>query len=154
VSYNASVVNFNSATGSLARFENKNILFYFEKRSSLLQRWRCSCKFKNRRIGSSFGRKLWTKLGKTWSNIVLVSLGVFRSGPINSSVNRSLPKQRFIESIREAHNVIKASAKFGCSVCLFFDLQAGTYADQGCQIFLGTAFQKRGKITSIYTNCP
>jgi hypothetical protein len=50
--YNASVVNFYNATGSRARFENKNILFYFEKRSSLLQRWRCSCKFKNRRIGS------------------------------------------------------------------------------------------------------
>jgi hypothetical protein len=33
-SYNASVVNFYYATGSLARFENKNILFYFEKRSS------------------------------------------------------------------------------------------------------------------------
>jgi hypothetical protein len=29
--YNASVVNFYSAMGSLARFENKNILFYFEK---------------------------------------------------------------------------------------------------------------------------
>jgi hypothetical protein len=52
VIYNASVVNFYNATGSLARFENKNILFCFEKRSSLLQRWRCSCKFKNRRIGS------------------------------------------------------------------------------------------------------
>jgi hypothetical protein len=36
----------------LTRSENKNILFYFEKRSSLLQRWRCSCKFKSRRIGS------------------------------------------------------------------------------------------------------
>jgi hypothetical protein len=46
VSYNASVVNFYNATGSLARFENKNISFYFEKRSSLLQRWRCSCKLK------------------------------------------------------------------------------------------------------------
>jgi hypothetical protein len=39
-SYNASVVNFYNATGSLARFENENILFFFEKRSSLLQRWR------------------------------------------------------------------------------------------------------------------
>jgi hypothetical protein len=27
--YNASVVNFYNATGSLARFENKNIIFYF-----------------------------------------------------------------------------------------------------------------------------
>jgi hypothetical protein len=52
--YNASVVNLYNATGSLARFENKNILFYFEKCSSLLQRWRCSCKFKNRKIGSWF----------------------------------------------------------------------------------------------------
>jgi hypothetical protein len=31
--YNASVVNFYNATGSLARFENKNIFFFFEKRS-------------------------------------------------------------------------------------------------------------------------
>jgi hypothetical protein len=46
VIYSASVVNFYNATGSLARFENKNILFSFEKHSSLLQRWRCSCKFK------------------------------------------------------------------------------------------------------------
>jgi hypothetical protein len=45
-SYNSSVVNFYSATGSLARFENKKILFYSEKLSSLLQRWRCICKFK------------------------------------------------------------------------------------------------------------
>jgi hypothetical protein len=29
--YNASVVNFYNDTGSLARFENKNTLFYFEK---------------------------------------------------------------------------------------------------------------------------
>jgi hypothetical protein len=77
--YNASVVNFYNAMGSLARFENKNILFYFEKRSSLLQRWRCSCKFKSRRIGSWFqnmvsqyGLKIWfqnmvSKHGfKTW----------------------------------------------------------------------------------------
>jgi hypothetical protein len=28
-SYNASVVNFYNATGSLPRFENKNIIFYF-----------------------------------------------------------------------------------------------------------------------------
>jgi hypothetical protein len=35
-------------TGSLARFENKNIFFYFEKCSSPLQRWRCSCEFKSR----------------------------------------------------------------------------------------------------------
>jgi hypothetical protein len=52
-SYNASVVNFYNATGSLARFENINILFCFEKRSSLLQRWRCGCKFKSRKIGTA-----------------------------------------------------------------------------------------------------
>jgi hypothetical protein len=44
LSYNASVVKFYNATGSPARFENKNIFFFFEKRYSLLQRWRCSCK--------------------------------------------------------------------------------------------------------------
>jgi hypothetical protein len=50
--YNASVVNFYNATGGLARFENKNILFYFENALAyILQRWRCSCKFKNCRIG-------------------------------------------------------------------------------------------------------
>jgi hypothetical protein len=46
---NPTIVIYN-ATGSLARFESKNILFYFVKRSSLLQR--CSCKFKNRKIGA------------------------------------------------------------------------------------------------------
>jgi hypothetical protein len=51
-SYSASVVNFYNATDSLARFENKIIFFYFEKRSSLLQR----CKFKSRRIGSRVGQ--------------------------------------------------------------------------------------------------
>jgi hypothetical protein len=35
-SYNASVVNLYNAMGSLARFENNNILLYFEKRCSLL----------------------------------------------------------------------------------------------------------------------
>jgi hypothetical protein len=41
---------FVSALDNLARFENKNIFFYsFKKRSSLLQRWRCSCKFKSRK---------------------------------------------------------------------------------------------------------
>jgi hypothetical protein len=39
--------------GSQARFENKNISFYFEKRSSLLLRWRCSCKLKSCKIDSS-----------------------------------------------------------------------------------------------------
>jgi hypothetical protein len=36
VSYNASVVKVYNTTGSLVLFENKNIFFYFEKRSSLL----------------------------------------------------------------------------------------------------------------------
>jgi hypothetical protein len=52
VSYNASAVKFYNSTGSLARFENKNISFYFEKRSSLWRRWRCSCKLRSCRIGS------------------------------------------------------------------------------------------------------
>jgi hypothetical protein len=55
-SYKATVVNFYNAAGSLARFENKNISFYFEKRSSLLHRWRCSCKLKSRRIGSCINK--------------------------------------------------------------------------------------------------
>jgi hypothetical protein len=37
----------------VVRFEKrKNIFFNFEKTFSLLQRWRCSCKFISRRIGS------------------------------------------------------------------------------------------------------
>jgi hypothetical protein len=46
-----------SATNSMARFYNKNNFSLTYKCSSLLQRWRCSCKFKSRRIGSS-----WTVL--------------------------------------------------------------------------------------------
>jgi hypothetical protein len=52
LSYNARVVIFFNATGSLARFENNFLKFYFEKRSSLLQRWFCIWKFKSRRTGS------------------------------------------------------------------------------------------------------
>jgi hypothetical protein len=55
VIYNASIVNFYNATGSLACFENKNILFYFEKR------WNCSCKFKSRKtINLIFAANLQT----------------------------------------------------------------------------------------------
>jgi hypothetical protein len=43
--YNASAVKVYNATSSLVRFKVKNIFFYSEKRSSLLQRWRCICKF-------------------------------------------------------------------------------------------------------------
>jgi hypothetical protein len=51
-SNNDSAVKIYNATCSLVSFENKNILFYYEKCSSLLQRWSYSCKFKSRRIGS------------------------------------------------------------------------------------------------------
>jgi hypothetical protein len=40
LSYNASALKIYNATRNLVRFENKNMLSYFEKRSSLLQRWR------------------------------------------------------------------------------------------------------------------
>jgi hypothetical protein len=40
VKYNASVVKIYNGTGSLVRFETKNIFFYYEHRS--IQRWRCS----------------------------------------------------------------------------------------------------------------
>jgi hypothetical protein len=53
-SYNAGVVKIYSATSSLVRFEIKKPLF-FEKRSSLLQRWRCSCKVQSRKLGSRPG---------------------------------------------------------------------------------------------------
>jgi hypothetical protein len=49
---NASVIKTYNATGSQVRFGNKTNFFYFEKLSSLLQRWRCCCKFRSRRIGS------------------------------------------------------------------------------------------------------
>jgi hypothetical protein len=46
VCYNDGVVKICNATSSLLHFDNKNIFIYSKKRSSLLQRWRCSCKFK------------------------------------------------------------------------------------------------------------
>jgi hypothetical protein len=58
-SYKASAVKIYYATSSRMRFENKNILFYLcEKRSSLLQRWRCRWKFRSHWIGSRF----WIKI--------------------------------------------------------------------------------------------
>jgi hypothetical protein len=46
-SYNASVVNFYNATGSLPfAFLKQQSLFHFEKCPSLLQRWRCGCNSK------------------------------------------------------------------------------------------------------------
>jgi hypothetical protein len=72
MSYNTRVVNFYNATGSLAHFENKYIFLPYEKRSSLLQRCRCSCKFKNRRIGSwiqsyDFGINNYNAIDVGWS---------------------------------------------------------------------------------------
>jgi hypothetical protein len=52
VSYNASAVKIYNATSSHVRFENKSIVFLNVKSFILLQRWRYSCKFKSRRIGS------------------------------------------------------------------------------------------------------
>jgi hypothetical protein len=51
-SYNAGAVKFYNGTSSPVRFENNIFLLYFKKRPSLLQRWRCSCKFRSRRIGT------------------------------------------------------------------------------------------------------
>jgi hypothetical protein len=57
VSYNASVVRiYDAAASSLARFENKTKYYTLEKRSSLLQQWRCGCKFKCHSIGSCLKR--------------------------------------------------------------------------------------------------
>jgi hypothetical protein len=50
VSYNASVVKIYNTMGSLVRFKNKNIFFYFGKSSCLPQLWRCRRKIKSRRI--------------------------------------------------------------------------------------------------------
>jgi hypothetical protein len=52
VNYNAIVVKIYNATSSLVLFENKIIFFYFEKSALAyyVQRGRCSCKFRSRRI--------------------------------------------------------------------------------------------------------
>jgi hypothetical protein len=50
---NPTIVSYN-ATSSLVRFENKHMFIYFEKRSNLLQCWRCSCKFGSCMIGPRF----------------------------------------------------------------------------------------------------
>jgi hypothetical protein len=47
VSYNAGAVKLYNATSSVVHFENKHI-FTKEKRSTLLQRWRWSCKSRSR----------------------------------------------------------------------------------------------------------
>jgi hypothetical protein len=51
VSYNARVGKMYNVTSSLVHSENKNIFSTLRKCSSLLQRWRGGCKFKNSRIG-------------------------------------------------------------------------------------------------------
>jgi hypothetical protein len=51
-SYNASVVKIYNATNSIVYFRDKKYFSLVLKWSSLLQRWRCSCKFGSRRIGS------------------------------------------------------------------------------------------------------
>jgi hypothetical protein len=54
-SYNASVVKMSNVTSTypmyLVRFKKKNSFFTMKERSTLLQRQRCSCKFKSRSIG-------------------------------------------------------------------------------------------------------
>jgi hypothetical protein len=48
------------ATSSLVRFENRYIFLGYEKRSSLLKCWRCSCKFETRRIGSCYAANFYS----------------------------------------------------------------------------------------------
>jgi hypothetical protein len=51
--YNASGVKIYNAMNSIVRFENKHIIFYFQKALAYyIQRWRCYCKFRSSRIGS------------------------------------------------------------------------------------------------------
>jgi hypothetical protein len=54
-SYNASVVNFYNATGSIVRFINKNIFFFYSKNALAYYNAGVvvGCIFENRRIGSS-----------------------------------------------------------------------------------------------------
>jgi hypothetical protein len=58
--------------GQPSAFWKLIFLFYFEIRSSLLQRWRCSCKFKSRRIDS------W-KTGVL--NFELLLYVIYKNGP-------------------------------------------------------------------------
>jgi hypothetical protein len=45
ISYNTSAVKIYNAKSNQEHFESKNMFFYFEQRTSLLQRWRQRCKF-------------------------------------------------------------------------------------------------------------
>jgi hypothetical protein len=55
-----------NATGSLARFENKNILFFFAKRSSLLQPCRRKTTFPlSQESGGTVLSTNWQEVGKS-----------------------------------------------------------------------------------------
>jgi hypothetical protein len=73
---------------NLALFEIINILFHFEKRSSLLQRWRFSCKFKSCRIGYRLTLKRIYWMGPTVKlisrRIVAYLLKFSSTYPLNS----------------------------------------------------------------------
>jgi hypothetical protein len=61
VSYNASDAKKLQPTSSLVRLKTKMFSLLWWKRSNLLlQRWRCSCNFRRRRIGSMSRMPLWT----------------------------------------------------------------------------------------------
>jgi hypothetical protein len=117
VSYNASIVNFYNATGSIARLENKIFLFYFEKRSSLLQRWSCSCKLKSRKIGS------WLKRDRLSGPIQQKNLQVRMSLRIRSRIgsNRGmyLRGQQFTANWNPARCAPARLSPFvqGCQIC-------------------------------------
>jgi hypothetical protein len=91
--YNASVVIFYSATGSLARFENKNISSYLKKRSSLLQRWRCTCKFKKRRIGTRY-----VKLTDALFAAQLRNEGIGHKNFLEENQSCKIPVQYYLQS--------------------------------------------------------
>jgi hypothetical protein len=52
--HNASAVKIYNAMSIIVRFGKKPFSSAVKKRSSLLKRWRCSCKFKSRWIGSRY----------------------------------------------------------------------------------------------------
>jgi hypothetical protein len=94
-----------NATGSLAPFENKDILFNFEERCSPPQRWHCSCKF----IGFRFTIEVHKK--QLDNNECLLKQRHLVFGSIDLAVRaRPLPFRSFVQLRVEAAQVVGSRA--------------------------------------------